>query len=77
MNYGGCFEVPQKQSRILELEKISSSQDFWQDQTKATEIINEANIYNNKRKDSRIQKVRQQVLVFFGLYNNLRQVLNL
>lgn len=43
MNYGGYFEVEKKQIRIHELEEIMEESTFWDNQRKASSIIEEAN----------------------------------
>ena len=41
--YGGHFDVPSKENKIKELEGITNDSDFWNDQRKAQEVINELN----------------------------------
>lgn len=41
--YGGHFDVPSKESRIEELDTITKDPNFWGDQRKAQEVINELN----------------------------------
>jgi len=43
MNYGGYFDVEKKQIRIQELEEIMKEPTFWDNQRKASTIINESN----------------------------------
>ena len=60
MNYGGYFEVEKKQSKIQELEKIMEEPNFWDNQNKATNIINEIN--SLKKIIERINILKNKVL---------------
>jgi len=43
MSYGGIFEIPEKLTRIDELEEKMASPEFWNDQERAREVISENN----------------------------------
>ena len=43
MNYGGHFDIAGKKERINELERISASNDFWNNQENANKVISEMN----------------------------------
>ncbi len=42
-SYGGIFEIPQKLSRIEELEELMAAPEFWNDQARAKGVIGENN----------------------------------
>lgn len=42
-NYGGIFDIEAKEKKIAELEGLSHSADFWQDQQKAKTVLKELN----------------------------------
>ena len=41
MIYGGCFDIPSKKDRLKELESVMSSPNFWDDQDKSSEVLDE------------------------------------
>ena len=41
MIYGGCFDIPSKKDRLKELEIVMSSPNFWDDQDKSSEVLDE------------------------------------
>ena len=43
MSYGGIFEIPEKLTRIDELEERMAAPEFWNDQDRAKEVIGENN----------------------------------
>jgi peptide chain release factor 2 len=43
MSYGGIFEIPEKLTRIEELEEKMAAPEFWNDQDRAKEVIGESN----------------------------------
>jgi len=43
MSYGGIFEIPEKLTRIEELEERMAAPDFWNDQDRAKGVIGETN----------------------------------
>ena len=59
MNFGGYFEVEKKQNKIKELESIINQPNFWDDNNKATDLINEVNnlkkIIESKDKQYKIE----------------------
>lgn len=43
MNYGGPFDLPSKKEKVVELDSLINSSDFWNDPKKAEGIISEKN----------------------------------
>ena len=43
MNYGGYFEVEQKEAKIKDLEKITFETNFWNDKKTSEKVLNELN----------------------------------
>jgi len=43
MSFGGIFEIPEKLTRIAELEEKMAAPEFWNDQDRAKEVIGESN----------------------------------
>lgn len=58
-NYGGYFEVEKKQNRIDELESIMQEPTFWDNQRKASSIIEESNAL--KKVIARTETLRNKI----------------
>ena len=59
-NYGGYFDISSKEKRIIELENITNSPNFWNNQKQVDEVMNELNnlkeiVHNNN-------EVKEQIL---------------
>ena len=60
MNYGGYFDISNKEKRIKELEDITNTPNFWNDQKNVDKIMNELNnlkeiVHNNKELKSEVE----------------------
>ncbi len=59
MTYGGHFDKEGKEKRLKELDTLTKKDDFWQNQRKSKEIIDEINYL--KRMIERVEKIRIQI----------------
>ena len=64
---GGIFEQNKISSKLQELEKISSSKNFWKDQAKVKKIIKEKKLYDNIIKS--YENCSKEILNLKDLYN--------
>lgn len=69
-NYGGHFEPEKKKARILELNKIMSNPNFWDDKRESEKIINELNDLKNKLEKT--EKLKNKISDNLNLLEELK-----